>query len=95
MGTAIITMKVTPESTEVDINELQTKVIEEIRKFTGNDNPEAIKSEIKPFAFGLNIIETIFILDEEKGSTDNLEETLKDLEGAQGAEVTDMRRALG
>ena len=40
-------------------------------------------------------INSPLIGEEEKGSTAELEEKLKEIEGVQSVEVTDVRRALG
>ena len=53
------------------------------------------KIEQEPVAFGLVALNIIFIMDEDQGSPDALEVSLATIEGVQGAEVTDVRRALG
>ena len=54
-----------------------------------------MKFEEDPIGFGLNALKVTFVMDEEGGSTDKLEEDLKSIEGITSVEVIDMRRALG
>lgn len=95
MTNVMITIKIMPESPETDLKEIEKKAKEKILKFTGENNPEDIKTEIKPLAFGLNSLELTFIADEAKGGTDPLEEDLKEIEGVSNAETTNVRRTYG
>jgi len=36
-----------------------------------------------------------FVMDEKKGSTDALEDQLRNIDGVNSAEVTDVRRSIG
>lgn len=92
MAQAIITLKIMPESPEVNLDELQTKVQEAVVAYAGEGD---MKMEQEPVAFGLKAIKVTFVVDESKGGTDPLETSLQALEGVQSAEVTDVRRALG
>jgi elongation factor 1-beta len=91
MTDVIVTIKVMPESVDVDLSKLENEVKAKISSYGG----EVGKVEIKPIAFGLNSLELIFVVDEDKGSTDKLEEDIKDLEGVGNVDVTDVRRAIG
>ncbi len=92
MANVVVTLKIMPESPEVDFNNVQGKVEEEIKKFAGSTE---IKAEIEPIAFGLKALKLLFVMDEAKGSTDALEESVKKIEGVNSAEVVDVRRAAG
>lgn len=92
MANVIITLKIMPESPDVDLNELENKVMKEIISFVGKTET---KTEIEPVAFGLKALKIIFVMDENKGSTDELESKINNLDGANSVEVVDVRRAIG
>lgn len=92
MAKVVVTMKIMPEGTETNLEELKEKVEKEIKEFNGNLD---IKIEEEPIGFGLTALKFLFVMEEEKGSTDPLEEKLKNIEGIGNAEVTDVRRAIG
>jgi len=91
MAEVILTFKIMPESPEVDLEAVKIKASEKIHEFGG----EVGKTEEEPLAFGLKSLNIIFVMDEAKGSTDQLEEEIKQVEGVQSVEVTDVRRAIG
>jgi len=95
MATAVVTVKIMPESPEVDLNAIKDKVQSILREFTGRDDPVEQKVEIEPIAFGLKALKIIFTMDEAKGSPDVLEEKITSIEGVRSFEVTDVRRAIG
>lgn len=95
MATAVVTVKIMPESPEVNLEEVKGKVQAVIREFTGRDDPVEQKVEIEPIAFGLKALKIIFTMDEEKGSPDVLEGKIVEIEGVQSFEVVDVRRAIG
>lgn len=92
MANVIVTLKVMPESPEVDLEALEKKAKELIIKFAGETE---VKVEIEPVAFGLKSMSLLFAYDEAKGTTDDLEMEIQNLEGAQSVECTDARRAIG
>lgn len=92
MADVVITLNVMPESPEYDLNELEKKVVEKIKEFSEIDNH---KTEIKPVAFGLKMLSIMFVMPEDKGSTEPLEESIKNIEGILNVEVADVRRAIG
>ena len=92
MANAVVTIKIMPESPEVDLKTLEKKAKEEIKKFTGESET---KTEIEPVAFGLKAIKIIFVVDEKKGSPDPIAEKIAQLGGVNSAEITDVRRAIG
>ena len=81
-----------PTSPEVDLDEIEAKAKEEIKAFC---DTEQFKTEIEPVAFGLKAINLLFAMDEAKGSTDELENKIKEIEGVNSVEVVDVRRAVG
>ena len=91
MASVIVTFKVVMESPEVDIESVKDKVVSTIEEH----GCDVGKIEIEEVAYGIKAIKLIFIMDEKKGSTDALEEKVKELEGVSSLEVTDVRRAVG
>ena len=91
MADVIITLKIMPESPEVNLGALGSEISKLVADFGG----EVGKTEEEPVAFGIKALKIIFVADESKGSTDSLEEKAAALTGVESVEVTDVRRALG
>lgn len=92
MADVIITLKVMPESPEVDMEDLKSKVKEKIESFVGETET---KDEIEPVAFGLKALKLSFVMDEEKGSPEELENSISEMENVNSCEVADVRRSIG
>ena len=92
MAQVVVTLKIMPESPEIDLNKIEADAKKKIIDFAG---PGDMKFEQEPIAFGLKALKIIFIMDEAKGSTEPLEDSLSDIEGVQSVEVSDVRRAVG
>jgi|TARA_B100001971_G_C18267464_1_gene594909 elongation factor 1-beta len=92
MANVVVTLKIMPESPEVEFSLIQNKAEEEIKKFAGNTET---KTELEPIAFGLKALKIIFVMDESKGSTEPLEESIKTISGVNSVEAIDIRRAIG
>ena len=90
MADVVITLKIMPESPDSDLELISSKATEIINKYG-----EVGKKEIVPIAFGLSAINLIFVMDESKGSTEEMEKQVAELEDVASAEVTDVRRAVG
>ena len=84
-----------PESVEVDIDKLKVDVLNEVKKFTGDNEDKNYRMEITPVAFGLKAVDITFVHDEKKGGTDPLEDILRNSEGVGGVEVLEVKRAMG
>lgn len=91
MTNVIITIKLMPESPDVDFAKIREQAESKITAF----DAKVGKVEEEPLAFGLKSLNIIFVMDEAKGSTDSLEEDLATIEGVTTVEVTDVRRAIG
>ena len=91
MASVIITLKLMPESPEIDLAELEAQAKKKIEAFGG----EVGKVEIEPVAFGLKAVNLIFVMDEAKGATDSLESDIEAIEGVNSVEITDVRRTIG
>ena len=92
MANVVITMKIMPESIEEDLNVVQSAAIEKIIAFAGKTETKTLQ---EPIAFGLNALKIIFVMDEAKGSTDELEKEISCINGVNSVEVSDVRRAIG
>ncbi len=90
MGTALVTIKMMPESPSSDLNAIEEKAKQIIEEFEGK-NPTTRR---EPIAFGLNAVFINFALDESK-QIDPIEEELRHIEEVNSAEVSDFRRAFG
>ncbi|MBW2982084.1 elongation factor 1-beta [Candidatus Woesearchaeota archaeon] len=92
MAQVIVTLKIMPESVDIDLSKITEEAKNKITDFAGAGE---MKVEEKPIAFGLKALNIIFVMDESKGSTDDLEDSISDIQGVQSVEVTDVRRAVG
>ena len=92
MAKAIVTLKIMPESPDIDLSKISPQIEAKINAFAGEGDR---KKEIEPIAFGLNALKIIFVMDENKGSTEPLEKDISGIEGVQSVEVVDVRRAIG
>ena len=92
MALVVVTLKVMPESVDVDLKELEAKVKKEIIRYAGEGD---MRIQIEPIAFGLKALKIIFVVDESKGGTDDLEKKISSLDGVNSVQVVDVRRALG
>ena len=92
MADVVVTMKIMPDSPEIDLENVESAALEKIKSFTGLEN---YKAEQEPVAFGLKAIKIMFVMDEAQGATDPLEEDVNSIEGVNSVEITDVRRAIG
>ena len=76
MTQVIITLKIMPESPEVDLAKITEQAKNKINDFAGSGD---MKIEEKPVAFGLKAINIIFVMDESKGSTEPLEDLISEI----------------
>lgn len=80
-----------PESPEVDLSTLEHAVSEKVKTF----GCEVGKTEIQPVAFGLKALIIMFVMDEKRGSTDELEAQLATIPHINSVQCIDVRRAIG
>ena len=90
MARMIVTLKIMPESLEVDLEDLKTKAKNVIKNFGGDVG----KEEFEPVAFGLKAVKLTYIIDESKG-IDEVCDSVSSIEGVSSTEAVDMRRTLG
>ncbi len=93
MANAVVTIRLMPESPDVDLGQLESVIKEQVSSFTGRQ--AEVRFEKRPVAFGLQALDVLFVMDEQIGSPDDLEASLVKITGVQSASVTDVRRALG
>ncbi len=92
MANVIITFKIMPTSPDITLREIENKALAEIKAFAGEGDT---KIEHQPVAFGIVALMITFISDEAKGSTDELEAKIREMDGVNSCEVVDVRRAVG
>lgn len=90
MGTAILKVKILPESPNTDLEAIKNSA-KSLLEPAGAQN---FSFEEKPFAFGLKAVFVTFSLPEEKG-TDFVEETLSKIPNVSSVSLEDYRRAFG
>ncbi len=91
MASVIITLKIMPGGVDTDFSGIQEKAKHMIAEFGG----EVGREEIEPVAFGLRCLKLTFIMDEDKGSTEDLEAQIAEIDGVNSVDCIDVRRALG
>lgn len=92
MANVIITLKIMPESPDVDLDAVQQAAEEKIVASVGDGDR---KVEVEPVAFGLKALRLTFVADESEGTTDELEAAIAEIEGVNSVEAVDVRRAIG
>jgi len=90
MGIALVTIKIMPESPNVNLKEIEEKA----KQITKEKGGEKSNTKTEPIAFGLNAIILNFALDESK-SIDDIQDKIKEIPEVSSAEVIDFRRAFG
>jgi elongation factor 1-beta len=91
MYNVVATIRVLPESPEVDREALKREIEKTIPTTMALH-----KIEEEPIAFGLVALNLIILTtDKEGGDTTLLEDALRNLPNVSGVEVTDVRRTVG
>ena len=89
MGEVVATIKLMPESPDVDLKKMKDEIQASIP-----ENAELHKIEEEPIAFGLVALIVQIIVEDEEGGTEQAEENLVKIEGVSNIEVTDVRRLM-
>ncbi len=91
MAQVIVTLKIMPESPDTDLSAIQEKATKCIHEFGG----QVGKVDIQEVAFGLKSLNLLFMMDEDIGSTEQLEQEVAKISHVNSVDVIDVRRALG
>jgi elongation factor 1-beta len=90
MGTALLKIKLMPTSPDVDLEEIKEKAKKVIEEGKGMK----VTFDEEPIAFGLKAVIANFSIDE-SNELEPIENSLREIENVNSAEVIDMRRAFG
>ncbi len=91
MSKVVVTIKIMPEDPSTNLHDVEKDAKDLIKRF----GLEVGKVEIEPIAFGLNALKLIFVMDESKGGTEDLEDQLRNIDGVNSVETIDVRRTIG
>jgi elongation factor 1-beta len=89
MGEVVTTIKLMPESPDVDLENIKKNIESSMPEGT-----ELHQIEEEPIAFGLVALNVMVIVDDGEGGTEEVEAKLKQLEGISNIEVVDVRRLM-
>jgi len=96
MANVIVTIKIMPTGPEVDLDKVYAEAAKKVQAFVDEKHrKDEVRKEIEPIGFGLKALKLLFVMDENTGSLDKLEETIKALKNVESVETTDVRRAIG
>ena len=89
MGEVAITYRILPNSTDIDMRELEDKV-----KDASKNIAKIQGMQQKPIAFGLTALLIRVIIEDKEGGPEEIENALSGVVGVQSVEVMDMTRLL-
>ena len=89
MGEVVATIKLMPESPEVDLEKIKEEIMASIP-----EGAEFHKIDEEPIAFGLVALNVMVVVNDAEGGTEKVEENLARIEGVSNIEVTDTRRLM-
>jgi len=91
MARVIITLKIMPADPEVNLDD----IAEEAKKMISDFSGTIMSIDKQPIGFGLVSIHLKFNMDEAKGSTDALEDMIRQIVGVESVDVIAVSRAFG
>ena len=91
MARVIATLRIMPDGTDADLSKIEEEAKKIITDFTGT----IMGVEKKPIGFGIVSLEVKFNMDENKGSTDPIEDSIRKVSGVESVEVIAISRAFG
>ncbi len=91
MARVIVTLKVMPTGPEVDLDKISKEAEKIIFDFEGT----IMENTKQPIGFGLVALHIKFNMDEKKGSTEPIEDLIRQAEGVESVEVIAISRAFG
>jgi len=89
MGEVVATIKLMPESPEIDLEKVKAEITSSIP-----ENTELHSIEEEPIAFGLVALNLMVIVDDGEGGTEQVEENLSKITEIASIEVVDVRRLM-
>ncbi len=89
MGEVVATIKLMPESPEMDLAKVKAEI-----KSSIPENTELHSIEEEPIAFGLVALNVMVVVDDAEGGTEKVEENLSNIEEVASVEVVDVRRLI-
>lgn len=89
MGEVVATIKLMPESPEVDLEKIKGEIEANIPEGT-----ELHRIDEEPIAFGLVALNVMVVVDDAEGGTEAAEQKLSQIDGISNIEVTDVRRLM-
>lgn len=89
MGDVVATIKLMPESPEIDLEKVKEEIIKTIP-----EGAEFHKIEEEPIAFGLVALKVMVVVGDEEGGTEKVEENFSKVDGIGSVEVEDVRRLM-
>ena len=91
MAQIVVTLKIMPESPDVEFSAIEKQAREKITEF----GVAVARVEHEPIAFGLKALKMMFTMDENIGSTEDMENDIATVAGVNSVQVTDVRRTVG
>lgn len=85
VGEVAVTIRLMPESSDVDLDHLESEVRARVKVHSVNR---------EPIAFGLEALRIVAVVPDAAGGTDPLEEVLSSISGVGNVQVVDVRRLL-
>lgn len=90
MGQVLLKYRITPEDAETNMQALEANVRQALPSTVG----KVSKAEIQPFVFGMKVLVVSFIVEDEEGNNDKVEQLIAAVPGVQGADLLDMGRLM-
>nr|MDO8081530.1 elongation factor 1-beta [Candidatus Freyarchaeota archaeon] len=87
MAKVVATVKIYPESTEVNLEKLKAKIEKKLPKGSSIHSSEEV-----PIAFGLKALRLNILVPEAEGGTDYIEQAISKVEGVSNIEMEMVRR---
>ena len=96
MANVIVTLKIMPKGPDVNLDKVYEHASKHIREFVDQKHKDGeMRKQIEEIGFGLKSLKILFVMDENIGTTDKLEEKIKHIPDVESVEATDVRRAIG
>lgn len=96
MASVVVTIKLMPTEPGINWDSIYGKACECINAFVDQKHKNGeMRKEVVPIGFGLSSLKITFVMDEQIGGTEKLEDSIKKIKGVENVETTDVRRAIG